>query len=345
MISVVSRPNALFTSASGAEELLPQPLVSRLANYIRENPRLRDVLGCEPSAHAIYRFQGKLDQRPELRSAIISAQTSAFRSLHPDFGTDVAMDKTSVDAYCNSQPREYKDGPSRTLSDPDASFGFRSATGTRKAGPFYGYGAHILVCAQQRVPIVHVTETGKEHESNFALTLLDAARERGFNPKTCAVDLGYWGEEIHHGFEERATHPVSLLKKKPRIDNDELGLAEVFNRDRPHCKHGEWKFAGTDYKRRRTKWRCPTAECSPRSKWLTASLQHPLIPRKTTRWRDLYRHGRMASEGVNSTLKGENALDDLRGRGMDRARCHVDLSIIALLAKRLALARDHSPGE
>lgn len=51
----------------------------------------------------------------------------------------------------------------------------------------------------------------------------------------------------------------------------------------------------------------------------------------------------MASEGVNSTLKEDHALDNLRSRGIERARRHVDMSIIALLAKALALIRAEPP--
>ncbi len=31
------------------------------------------------------------------------------------------------------------------------------------------------------------------------------------------------------------------------------------------CRHGVWTFAGADFKRRATKWRCPTGECQPAS--------------------------------------------------------------------------------
>src|SRR4051812_37979523 len=51
----------------------------------------------------------------------------------------------------------------------------------------------------------------------------------------------------------------------------------------PTCEHGEWTFAGADYKRRATKWRCPTGECEPASTWINADRLHPLIPRDTDR--------------------------------------------------------------
>ena len=43
------------------------------------------------------------------------------------------------------------------------------------------------------------------------------------------------------------------------------------------------RFAGADYKRTATKWRCPTGACEPASVWIKASRLHPLIPRETPR--------------------------------------------------------------
>jgi hypothetical protein len=46
-------------------------------------------------------------------------------------------------AYANGQRYIYKGGPERkTYSDPDASWGHRSAVSTRAAGSFYGYKLH-----------------------------------------------------------------------------------------------------------------------------------------------------------------------------------------------------------
>jgi len=55
----------------------------------------------------------------------------------------------------------------------------------------------------------------------------------------------------------------------------------------PTCEHGAWRFAGADYKRHATKWRCPTDERTPASRWIKAGRLHPLIPRETPRFRSL----------------------------------------------------------
>jgi hypothetical protein len=106
----------------------------------------------------------------------------------------------------------------------------------------------------------------------------------------------------------------------------------------PHCAHGEWTFAGADYKRRATKWRCPTGECQPGSMWVKADRLHPLVPRESKRFKDLYR-SRSAVEREFGRLKHEWALLPLRVRGLDRVRLHADLTILAKLSCALVRAR------
>jgi hypothetical protein len=38
-----------------------------------------------------------------------------------------------------------------------------------------------------------------------------------------------------------------------------------------------------------SKWRCPTGECQPGSRWIKSSRIHTLIPRDSDRWRKLYK--------------------------------------------------------
>jgi len=105
----------------------------------------------------------------------------------------------------------------------------------------------------------------------------------------------------------------------------------------PSCEHGEWTFAGADYKRRATKWRCPTGECQPASTWIKADRLHPLIPRESARSKALY-SGRGSVEREFGRLKHEWALSPLRVRGVERVRLHADLTILAKLACALSNA-------
>jgi hypothetical protein len=65
---------------------------------------------------------------------------------------------------------------------------------------------------------------------------------------------------------ERGVAPVIALRETSKVKR---GAAEP-----PHCAHGAWTFAGADYQRQATKWRCPTGECQPASTWVKADRLH-----------------------------------------------------------------------
>ena len=75
--------------------------------------------------------------------------------------------------------------------------------------------------------------------------------------------------------------PIIPLRQTPDV--------KAGNSGPPTCEHGEWTFAGSEAKRGASKWRCPTGECRPASRWLKTDRLHPLVPRETLRWRKLYR--------------------------------------------------------
>ena len=106
----------------------------------------------------------------------------------------------------------------------------------------------------------------------------------------------------------------------------------------PTCEHGTWTFAGSDSKRGASEWRCPTGECSPKSRWIKASRLRPLIPRETKRWQDLYR-GRASVEREFGRLKNQYGLAPLRVRGLAKVQLHADLTMLARLSQALARAR------
>ena len=136
------------------------------------------------------------------------------------------------------------------------------------------------------------------------------------------MDKGYDNGPIHDGCMERDIAPVTPLHQTPAVKRGDHKA--------PCCEHGEWTFAGTEYKRKATKWRCPTGECKPASVWIKADRLHPLIPRHTKRSRDLC-SSRGAVEREFGRLKHQWALLPLRARGLDRVRLHADLTILAKL--------------
>ncbi|MEA2493767.1 MAG: hypothetical protein QOJ29_1678 [Thermoleophilaceae bacterium] len=236
-------------------------------------------------------------------------------------------------AYANGQRYASKNGRERApeeYSDHDATWGHRSAISTRKGGGFYGYRIHMAVDTDSGLPVAWTVATASANESTFVAELLDQARSRGIAADTCAMDKGYDNERVYGECAERGTVAVIPLRETPAVKRGE--------HKPPTCEHGEWRFAGADYKRQATKWRCPTGECKPASRWIKAARLHPLIPRESPRFRKLYKD-RGSVEREFGRLKHEWALAPLRVRGIEKVRLRADLTILSKLASALARSR------
>jgi hypothetical protein len=184
-----------------------------VAALIAEHPGLQDALGGSPSVWACYRFSTRLRANRPALQACIDAFAAALRVEHPDFGKDVAIDASDLPAYANGMRHVSKGGKLREkFSDPDASWGHRSAVSTRKGGGFYGYKIHAAVCVRTGLPVAWQIETARRQESNFIAPLIDALHARGITPETCAADKGYDNTRVHAELEERNVEPVIPLR-------------------------------------------------------------------------------------------------------------------------------------
>ena len=307
------------------------PTWTRAVALVREHAALQAACGAAPSVYACYRFAGKLRAHKPLLDACLDRLAGALRAELPDYGREVCIDASDLPAYANGQRYVSKNGAERErYSDPDASWGHRSAVSTRKGGGFYGYKLHAAVCTHTDLPMAWRVATAKTNESLFAAPLIDAARARGFAAHSCALDKGYDHGGVYDALERRSCRPIIALRQTTAVKRgDHLP---------PTCEHGTWTFAGSDAKRGASKWRCPTAECTPASRWIKADRLHPLVPRQTTRWRKLYRR-RAAVEREFGRLKNEWALLPLRIRGLHRVALHTDLTILTKLATALSRTR------
>ena len=206
----------------GARALLGACLIKSLFNLptwtfaaalVAEHPGMQEALGGCPSVWAMYRFATKLRKNRPALNACLDACAASLRAQHPDFGRDVAIDASDLPAFANGMRYVSKGGKLRErFSDPDASWGHRSAVSTRKGGGFYGYKIDLAVCTATGLPLAWQTRTARHHESLFVATLLDAVHARGFQPETVACDKGYDVERIHAECEARGAHPVIPMK-------------------------------------------------------------------------------------------------------------------------------------
>jgi hypothetical protein len=307
------------------------PTWTRTVALVREHAALRDALGCAPSVYAAYRFSAKLREYKPMLDTCIASVLAALKARTPGMGEHVALDGSDLPAYANGQRYLSRGGPERErYSDPDASWGHRSAVSTRKGGGFYGYKVHAAVDTLTGLPLAWSVETAREVEQTFATPLLDALHAHGFRPGTAAMDSAYDVSHVHDAFEARGCHPIVKLRKTGAVKRGEHRP--------PECEHGRWTFAGSDAKRGASKWRCPTGACKPACVWIKADRLHPLVPRESARWGKLYAQ-RSAVEREFGRLKHEWALLPLRVRGRERVALHADLTCLAQLACALARAR------
>jgi transposase, IS5 family len=317
-----------------AKSLYAIPTWTRTVALVREHSGLAAVIapdGAVPSVYACYRFTAKLREHSDMLADCIARVLKELKNRNPVLGWDVAIDASDMPAYANGQRFKYKNGPERKkYSDPDASWGHRSSVSTRKGGGFYGYRLHMAVCAKTDLPLAWKVETGRMNETPTVAPLLEKLKGVGIVPETCALDKGYDNGPVYEACESRDIRPIICLKQTPAVKRGE--------HKPPTCEHGEWRFAGADYKRKACKWRCPTGECKPASVWVKADRLHPLIPRETLRWKKLYR-GRASVEREFGRLKNEWGLAPLRVRSIERVRLHADLTILTKLAQELAKAR------
>ena len=190
-----------------AKSLYALPTWTRTVGLVREHTALAVVIapdGAVPSIDACYRFTAKLREHGPLLDACIASVVRALKKANPLLGWDVAIDASDMPAYANGQRYLSKGGPEREkYSDPDATWGHRSAVSTRKGGGFYGYRLHMAVCSKTDLPLAWTVETAKHNEVPTVAPLLDKLKTHGINPETCAMDKGYDTSTVHDACMDR----------------------------------------------------------------------------------------------------------------------------------------------
>jgi Transposase DDE domain/Transposase domain (DUF772) len=206
-----------------AKSLYAIPTWTRTVALVTEHAALRRAIGCRdiagvPSVHACYRFTAKLRQHKGTLDACITNVLAALQDATPGFGTNVAIDGSDLPAYANGQRYVSKGGKERErFSDPDASWGHRSAISTRKGGGFYGYKVHAAVCTTTGLPVAWQVETARAAEAPLVPALLDSMIARGFDPQVCIADKGYDVGPVYDGCEARGVRPIIPLRQTPKV--------------------------------------------------------------------------------------------------------------------------------
>jgi transposase InsO family protein len=198
---------------------------SRTVALVNEHDGLQRALGAVPSVYAVYRFAAKLRAHTELLAACTGRVLRRLRASRPGMGENIAIDASDLPAYANGQRYVSNGGRERALSeysDPDASWGHRSAVSTRKGGGFYGYRLHAAVCTVTGLPLAWEVRTASENEQLVSMPLLDATIRLGMPVETVAMDKGYDGAPNYEGCLLRGTLPVIPLRNTGKVKESRL---------------------------------------------------------------------------------------------------------------------------
>jgi hypothetical protein len=160
-------PIRLMVGMALAKSIYAVPTWTRTVALVSEHAGLRAAItGATPdvpSVYACYRFAVKLRTHGDLLARCLDRVTGALHAHHPDMGENVTTDGSDLPAYANGQRYLSKNGPERErYSDPDASWGHRSAVSTRKGGGFYAYKIDAAVCTATGLPVAWNVRTASE---------------------------------------------------------------------------------------------------------------------------------------------------------------------------------------
>lgn len=332
--------------------------ITALIEELHINPGLRLLCGIRsikgiPSASAYSRFLKKLVRHEDELDATFHRLVEELKALLPDLGKTLVIDSTDIHAWANGRRKQPADG--------DARWGMKKKPCGEGKGEdryaWFGYKLHLLVCGETELPVGFTVTPANVHDSREVAPLLFQTKER--HPELLAGteylvgDKAYDAKEIYRrAMEEYRITPIIPLNL--RGEKEPPGICN--HQGTPICPGKlAMVYAGND--NGYLKYRCPAkcrkgvacplrVPCRPLKGYgLVVKLntrddcrRYTAVPRETKKWERLYAK-RTAVERVNGRLKEHLLVDDLRVRGIKKARVRLGLSLMVLLAGALAMAK------
>jgi len=325
--------------------------IKDLVLNLKQNPVLRyccgfGVLGKVPSESTFSRFLDKLIQTDELEQLFHSLVVKA-KELNIIDGEHISIDSTKLIFYEAAKPKKYI-----VDDDYNPNWGIKKDTNGNTV-KWFGWKLHILCDSKSELPLDILVTPANTYDGTVAIPLIKQFFNNYkdiFKPKYYAMDSGYDFEYVYKDIINEF-NGIPIIAYNPRRSYaPPAGLDEDFN---PICSAG-YKLVYWGKDGNHLKFRCPHAlgkcNCPYGMNWCSSSTYgytfkvnykenprhygYPLRP--STSWKKLY-DKRTSVERCNSRLKEYLNLNNIRSKGIKKAKVHSLLNCIALIAGTISL--------
>lgn len=322
------------------------PKVNALVRKLQENPVFRyncgfDVLGSVPSESTFSRFMSKLSNSEEL-STLFKDVVLQAKALGIIDGSNVSIDSTKLSSYEASVPK------SKIVDDgTNPNWGMKRDTNGNNIR-WFGWKLHVLCDSKSELPMEVLVTPANVYDGTQALPLIENFKNSyvdAFKPKYYTMDSAYDFKSNYRSIiEDHKGSPVIAYNPRGSKTPPE-GMNDHFQ---PVCSAGyPMTYYGVDGEY--LKFRCPHVtghcNCPFGSNWCSSSNygytmkinwkqnpRHYGYPyRGSESWQKLY-NTRTSVERMFSRMKDYLNLDNIRSKGILKAKAYVLLNCIALVA-------------
>lgn len=325
--------------------------IKDLVLNLKRNPVLRyccgfDVLGSVPSESTFSRFLERLSQNQELELLFYDLVLKA-KKLNIVDGEHVSIDSTKLNSYEAAKPK-------KKIVDNglNPNWGMKRDTNGNNIR-WFGWKLHILCDSKSELPLDIRITPASVHDGTVAIPMIEEFLQKYrsvFRPKYYAMDSGYDYEYIYKDIINKC-NAIPIIAYNPR---GSFAPPEGLDKDFDPICSGGYKLVYWGKERNHLKFRCPHALgkcdcphgmnwCSPSNYGYTLKLnykenprQHGYPLRSSEKWQRQY-DKRTSVERCNSRLKRYLNVDNIRSRGIKKAKTHALLNCIALIAGTIAL--------
>ncbi|MEA3368442.1 MAG: transposase [Planctomycetota bacterium] len=365
------------------------PSIESLRRELGRNAPLRQACGFDllkgvsavPTPRAYTTFLENLMEHQDEIDALFDDLVERLGEALPGFGRVLAADGKAVRTH--ARPRG-KDAPPLAPDgrrDTDADFGTKTYRGTREDGTpwekiqhWFGYKVHLVVDAEQELPVAYEVTRASASEMPQARRLLGGLTAR--HPDLVA-GCEFWtsdkgqddGKLIRRLWDDHEIKPaidIRAMWKEPDETRVVPGTWNVVYDQQGtvycHCPvtgcRRKMAYGGFEKDRETLKYRCPAVhyglDCAGRSRCgVRGSVRIPMtldrrlftpLARSSYAWKRVYAK-RSAVERVNSRLDGSFGLERHFIRGQRKMGLRVGLALVVMLAMALGRVRENQPGK